>query len=540
MLTGCLTFDAEGGGLSAYGLHLIHGGPRSGRTNFCLGFLEQGLRQGEGGALITNIPVAEVLSRDPARGQLFAACAAQHRLLLFDYPEDLAESLQTRDDDESIADELLQELVGADIDRLVIDSASPMLAERSPSQAVRRMRILVNRLKALNTTAVFVVEAAQGALLKEHCASLFTEILRFDSIDPAAGMSQVTVEQCADVRFRTRRILVGGDASNAHTPASMAARATRPLPLPIPTPRGLLLPAPKARPQILILDPDEARRGTIRSAVESFADCAEARGIVDGYSFLCSIPPDLIVLAEKLPGVSGRDLVKKLRNTGRNMPIIIVGGHLQRSQDRAEMYEAGADGSFCFPLDIRLFRSSIVNWVRRTAPAFAHLTIEPAARIDDDLGNEVTCTYDRDYFFQRIELEWSICQEQETPISICVVRGNGSQTAEELAAICVMVARKRDLVLTRRDGIVVLLSGTASVPAFVRRFNEACRAHPAVRYMAVQEFSDSARESVRTLVDSLEPQSVETNGHAAGNWTEPGHRAAHAAHASMGVLGHAS
>ncbi len=546
--SGCLPFDTEVGGLSAYGVHLIQGGPAAAVSEFCFRFLDQGLRADDRVALITSLAPADAIGSALRAGIDLRPFLRSRNLFVFDYPEDLQENLRGVTEDEAIAQELLQHLAAENIDRLVIDPVTPLIAGLDAPALVRRLRALVDEIQSLNATTLIVAGARANAAALERCSVLFDDILRFEAPEGPSGAVRIEVRQSRHPGFGGREVWLHPElqvhaadqvhaANEVPRPQPSVQRARSPLPLPeMPS---LLLAAPVQKPRVLVMDPVEARRAQVRTALEVFADVHEARGIVDGYGLLWSTPPDLLVVAEQLPGVTGRELIQKLRRTGREMPVIAVGSHLRRTEDQAELLEAGADACFTQPLPMRLLQHSAVNWIRRTKPAFANLKLE-LPPLETATADEINCTADAEYFCRRVERQVEIARDEDAPLSVILMHCPGiSQPAEEIASACAMTIRRHDLVWSGARGIAVLLTGCRDAASFLARFHSRCavRPYPSFEVLTRESAGDRLPERVRSGVGEL---ALGPDLNDATPWPEPLRRAQSVAHASMGGLGHAS
>lgn len=74
--------------------------------------------------------------------------------------------------------------------------------------------------------------------------------------------------------------------------------------------------------------------------------------------------PDLLVLDLMLPGISGMEICKRLRNTGNNVPIIMLTARGQQ-MDKVLGLKAGADDYLTKPFDIMELTARIEALLRR-------------------------------------------------------------------------------------------------------------------------------------------------------------------------------
>ena len=556
--TGCPQLDSEVGGLSAGGVHLLYGGPAAAMSEFCFRFLSQGLQTGEKAALITANPAQALAAAGRASVNL-GTHVRRRTLLAFDFPEDLLDNLRDVSDDADIARELIDHLASQEIDRVVIDPLAPLLFGLDPAGAARRLSSLTNACRNLAATTLLVAGFRPGAALSDRSTVLFDDVLRFDSPENAMGAIRISIEQSRRSEIAGRDIWIDPELSeqpgprafppaaaswparNATTvpPAPQAVNDRRESYQPAGNARRLLLPPARLRPRVLLLDPDEDRRQRVRAGLQVFADCFEARGIVDGYGLLCTTAPDLLVIAERLPGVAAVELVRKLRRTGRDMPIIVIGRQTRRLPDQAELVEAGADACLTEPLPMRLLQCTAANWIRRTRPAFADLVLDRDPAKPDIAPDETNCTYDCDHFRERAARQAQLSRAHNLPLSTVVVRYSGGRdTVDEVAAACAMTIRRDDLVCVAARGVAVLLAGCSDASAFVARLRARCAARASFEICSLDALGDNFEDRMGSLVEDLSVTTDPAYGGDAELWADSARRAQTIAKASMGGLGH--
>jgi CheY-like chemotaxis protein len=61
---------------------------------------------------------------------------------------------------------------------------------------------------------------------------------------------------------------------------------------------------------------------------------------------------DLVILDVRMPGVSGIDVVRALKKTKRNIPVIIISGNIGIQGELEQLKELGCTDIFCKPVDL--------------------------------------------------------------------------------------------------------------------------------------------------------------------------------------------
>lgn len=128
------------------------------------------------------------------------------------------------------------------------------------------------------------------------------------------------------------------------------------------------IPLSDEAPHILIVDDDTRIRTLLTQylskhqyRVTNAANAQEARRKMEGLEF------DLIILDVMMPGEDGVSLAKSLRQTKRDVPILMLTARTETDQ-RIEGLEAGADDYLGKPFDPRELLLRVSNIVKRRTP----------------------------------------------------------------------------------------------------------------------------------------------------------------------------
>ncbi|MBS0473382.1 MAG: response regulator transcription factor [Proteobacteria bacterium] len=120
-------------------------------------------------------------------------------------------------------------------------------------------------------------------------------------------------------------------------------------------------------PHLLVVDDDERLRGLLTRyltsngyRVTAAADAADARSLMKSLAF------DLLVLDVMMPGESGFDLTKSVRQSSK-VPILILTARGE-AEDRIEGLELGADDYLAKPFEPRELVLRVSALLRRAAP----------------------------------------------------------------------------------------------------------------------------------------------------------------------------
>jgi len=127
--------------------------------------------------------------------------------------------------------------------------------------------------------------------------------------------------------------------------------------------------SPAQKPHILVVDDDDRLRELLRLFLtENNFVVSTASGAVDARGKLRSLSYDLVVLDVMMPGESGLELAKSLRQKGeahiRRIPILLLTARAEAGE-RIEGLEAGADDYLTKPFEPRELLLRINSILRR-------------------------------------------------------------------------------------------------------------------------------------------------------------------------------
>ena len=122
-------------------------------------------------------------------------------------------------------------------------------------------------------------------------------------------------------------------------------------------------------PSIAIVDDEEG----IRKALGRLLRAAglEAHGYANGQEFLTAAAerrPDCVVLDLHMPGMSGLQVLRKLKAAGLLLPIVVITAH-DEPETREQCLSSGARAYLRKPLEDRLLLNAISAAMRPPSPA---------------------------------------------------------------------------------------------------------------------------------------------------------------------------
>ncbi len=120
-------------------------------------------------------------------------------------------------------------------------------------------------------------------------------------------------------------------------------------------------------PRLLVVEPSRVYLAVIaRRLAECGFQIATARTAHDALAELHRVPVDLILSELRLPGTSGVELVRMVRDNPahRHLPVLLIAGRSDRKASIAA-FEAGADGVVRKPFHFEFLAARIVREIDR-------------------------------------------------------------------------------------------------------------------------------------------------------------------------------
>lgn len=129
---------------------------------------------------------------------------------------------------------------------------------------------------------------------------------------------------------------------------------------------------------ILIVEDEQAIREMVCFALRHAGyECLEAADTAQAQTRILAAMPDLVLLDWMLPGVSGVDYARRLRQEKltKHLPIIMLTARTQE-EDKLRGLETGADDYITKPFSTRELLARIKALLRRSAPQAADIAVE--------------------------------------------------------------------------------------------------------------------------------------------------------------------
>lgn len=150
--------------------------------------------------------------------------------------------------------------------------------------------------------------------------------------------------------------------------------------------------------RILIVEDEAALQSQLRAALEDMGYRVEGSSDGrDGLYLASEYPFDAAIVDLGLPGMSGIDLIRALRQAGKTLPILILTAR-GRWQDKVEGLEAGADDYLAKPFQMEELLARLKALLRRAAGSAGNtlqggqITLDTAAQKAFVAGGEIELT----------------------------------------------------------------------------------------------------------------------------------------------------
>jgi len=121
--------------------------------------------------------------------------------------------------------------------------------------------------------------------------------------------------------------------------------------------------------KILIIDDDRVLRRTLAAALEAEGYAvAEALDGREGLNKALQAAFDLVVLDVVMPSLGGLEVCRKLREAGRQVPVIVMSGKKKKEIDKVLGLELGGDDYLTKPFGPDEFLARVRAVLRRSRP----------------------------------------------------------------------------------------------------------------------------------------------------------------------------
>jgi KaiC/GvpD/RAD55 family RecA-like ATPase len=164
--SGIAPLDEQLGGVSRGRLHLLTGGPGTGKSTACLQFLNAGLSNGEPVALLTLDRLTDLISHSRSIGLELEPALRAGRLLLLRFREEFGRVLDWTGLPDQVMEDLRRSITEIRPTRLVIDPLTPFLADGSARGLV--LAALAQMLEDLGITTVITFPGDVSADYDAH------------------------------------------------------------------------------------------------------------------------------------------------------------------------------------------------------------------------------------------------------------------------------------------------------------------------------------------------------------------------------------
>ncbi len=165
---------------------------------------------------------------------------------------------------------------------------------------------------------------------------------------------------------------------------------------------------------ILIVDDDPVIVQSLGRMLEGLGQIRFALSGSQAFKLIAEAPPDIILLDAEMPGLSGYEVCRTLKQSPdtRDIPVIFITGHNDEAHELASL-EAGAVDFIGKPPKPLLVQARV--------KAHLHLKLTTDALRRSANSDPLTGLANRRVFEQVLEREWDRARRTATPISLLMV-----------------------------------------------------------------------------------------------------------------------
>ena len=119
--------------------------------------------------------------------------------------------------------------------------------------------------------------------------------------------------------------------------------------------------------RILVVEDNDRNRKLVRAVLEHAGyDVVEATTGEEGVRLAAQVVPDLVLMDIQLPGIDGRDALRRLRGgaSTRDIPVVAVTAFAMKG-DEAKTLDAGFNGYIEKPISVRALPEQVRGYLER-------------------------------------------------------------------------------------------------------------------------------------------------------------------------------
>lgn len=439
--TGITLIDRNLAGLMTGRPYLVFGDSGTGKSILGLQFLHAGIARGEPGLLLTLERPDDLLFQAERLGLALGEPLDDGRLVLLEYDRN-ATSNVLRFGWKPLLERLAPFAGDPGVRRAVFDPIHPLFAGNTEEGRLRYdLRYFVESLEEWGWTTLFLNErgATQGhpsfyRVFSDLCSGVM-ELQ--DETENLSSSKHLFVHKLRHPGGPRRKIpfrivaeqgLVESDeAAPAMEPAAVGSTADGAVASSASPPAaGSLALAPPAqarsagRRKVLLADDDPFIRKLLERPLRDEFDIITAGDGLEALTTTLRERPDVVVLDVLLPTITGFEVCRSLRESGFDVPILIISGGAIDSNDRLRGLLLGANDYIAKPFNVREVTEKIRTASRYRVDASAARA--PAAELDHLVAAARARTVSWEIFQERCERGCRNAGRYQAPMGIVYLR----------------------------------------------------------------------------------------------------------------------
>ena len=370
---GIEVLDDRLSGPAERGVHVMIGGPGTGKTVAALQFLSQGIREGGRVALLTQARPEDVIELARSIGFDLAGHLRDGNCILLGHRPGFRERYRRTLDPGEVFDELrrfLSEEAGPH--RLVIDTCGPLIESRESDNGAE---LLIDLLSELDSTVLLTYAAEDPGSLD----------VAFDFISQRAALIlHLKLNSSGRREFIIRKTMGPLDA-----PAAVSFRINDGVGITAPL-NGQRQRAtdvgPEVRRRILLLDLTGQLHDELRLWLSENYELWYTNDAVDAFPELAARDFGLVALHVNRDTVDrGLHVMRQLRRAASRPPILVFCESAVRANDRARALRSGADDFLSGDLHPDELASRIEALLRRGRDQIDDAAVEPVFSVTEPI-----------------------------------------------------------------------------------------------------------------------------------------------------------
>ncbi len=224
--------------------------------------------------------------------------------------------------------------------------------------------------------------------------------------------------------------------------------------------------------RVLVVEDNHEVRRMVTASIKTLGaeiDVLDVPSAEEALFISTSLPLDLVVIDFRLPGMSGLEMVDRLRKRKPEVKIILVTG-VGDVVTRQQISESGADAFFFKPIEITAFMDAVKRC----------LWSVPGASSPPSISKDQSLTLSSPIASTRIAQEVNLVREGTTDKPLATLAERLAELKHQLKAVSALLVNSTGQVLEEAGNAVDISTGSALLSALMHTFRASLQVSQAI------------------------------------------------------------